>query len=179
MSSLTLPDLLFLAIAAFTVVSAAGVAFSRNIVYSAFSLMGTFMAAAAIYVFLAADFVAVVQVLIYVGGVLILILFAIFLSQRISDVKLSNPARFHWQAAFLCLCLFGVLSYTAVSTAFPFKPVTVYQPSTAEIGELLMTRYLLPFEVASVLLLAALIGAALLSRPEARKGASSDMEEPK
>jgi NADH-quinone oxidoreductase subunit J len=172
-------DMVFYSIAALTVGSAILVAILPNIVYSAIALLFSFAGVAGLYVFLSADFLAATQVLVYVGGILILILFAVFLSHRISDVKLSNPARFHWQAAFICLSLFGVLSYTAVSTAFPFKPVTVYQPSTAEIGELLMTRYLLPFEVASVLLLAALIGAALLSRPEGRKERSSDMEEPR
>ena len=76
------------------------------------------------------------------------------------------------------LALFGVLSYTAVSTPYAVRAELSYQPTTAEIGELLMTRYLLPFEVASVLLLAALIGAALLSRPETREAGKPDMEEP-
>ena len=77
-------------IAAVTVISAAGVAFSPNIVYSAFSLMGTFMGVAGLYVLLAADFVAVVQVLIYVGGILVLMLFAVMLTHRIADVRVSN-----------------------------------------------------------------------------------------
>ena len=172
-------NLVFYLIAALTVGSAILVAILPNIVYSAVALLFSFAGVAGLYVFLSADFLAATQVLVYVGGILILIMFAVFLSNRISDVKLSNPARFHWQAAFLCLALFGVLSYTAVSTVFPIKPEIVYLPSTAEIGELLMTRYLLPFEAASVLLLATMIGAALLSRPEGGKGRAADMEEPK
>jgi len=172
-------DLIFFLLALLTVGSAILVAVLPNIVYSAVALLFSFAGVAGLYVFLSADFLAATQVLVYVGGILILIMFAVFLSNRISDVKISNPSRFHWQAAFLCLVLFGVLSYTAVSTPFPVKPGIVYLPSTAEIGELLMTRYLLPFEVASVLLLASLIGAALLSRPEGQKGKSADMEEPK
>jgi NADH-quinone oxidoreductase subunit J len=172
-------DLIFYVLAALTVGAAIMVAILPNIVYSAVALLFSFAGVAGLYVFMSADFLAATQVLVYVGGILILILFAVFLSNRISSVKLSNPARFNWQAAFVCLSLFGVLSYTAVSTAFPVKPGITYQPTTAEIGELLMTRYLLPFEVASVLLLAALIGAALLSRPEGGRSESSDMEEPK
>lgn len=172
-------DLIFFILALLTVGSAILVAVLPNIVYSAVALLFSFAGVAGLYVFLSADFLAATQVLVYVGGILILIMFAVFLSNRISDVKISNPTRFNWQAAFLCLVLFGVLSYTAVSTSFPVKPGIVYLPSTAEIGELLMTRYLLPFEVASVLLLASLIGAALLSRPEGQKGKSADMEEPK
>ena len=172
-------DFIFYFLAAMTVGSAILVAIHPNIVYSAVALLFSFAGVAGLYVFLSADFLAATQLLVYVGGILILILFAVFLSNRISDVKLSNPARFQWQAAFVCLALFGVLSYTSVRTVFPVKPGLSYQPTTAEIGELLMTRYLLPFEVASVLLLAALIGAALLSRPEGRSGAVADMEEPK
>ena len=162
-------EIIFYVLAALTVGSAILVAILPNIVYSAVALLFSFAGVAGLYVYLSADFLAATQILIYVGGILILILFAIFLSNRITDVKISNPSRFRWQAAFLCLVLFGVLSYTAVSTTFPVKTVLTYQQTTAEIGELLMTRYLLPFEVASVLLLAALIGAALMSRPDREK----------
>jgi NADH-quinone oxidoreductase subunit J len=166
MSSLTLPDLLFLAVAAFTVISAAGVAFSRNIVYSAFSLMGTFMAAAALYVFLAADFVAVVQVLIYVGGVLILILFAVMLTHRIADVRISNRSVGRLPALAICAVV-GVMMAIAVSRGgWHHAELTPATPTTAVIGNLFLTHYLLPFELASVVLLAALIGAAFLSRKE-------------
>ncbi len=172
-------EIIFYLLAALTVGSAILVAILPNIVYSAVALLFSFAGVAGLYVYLSADFLAATQVLVYVGGILILIMFAVFLSNRISDVKISNPSRFHWQAAFLCLLLFGVLSYTAVRTVFPIKPGLTYQPTTAEIGELLMTRYLLPFEAASVLLLAALIGAALLSRPEGKGRGSADMEEPR
>lgn len=172
-------EIIFYLLAALTVGSAILVAVHPNIVYSAVALLFSFAGVAGLYVYLSADFLAATQVLVYVGGILILIMFAVFLSNRISDVKISNPARFRWQAAFVCLALFGVLSYTAVRTPFPVKSGLTYQTTTAEIGELLMTRYLLPFEAASVLLLAALIGAALLSRPEAKVKGSADMEEPK
>jgi NADH-quinone oxidoreductase subunit J len=172
-------DLIFYLLAALTVASAVLVATLPNIIYAAVALLFSFAGVAGLYVYVSADFLAATQVLVYVGGILILIMFAVFLSNRISDVRISNPARFRWQAGLICLALFGVLSYTAVSTPFAVKPGLTYQPTTAEIGELLMTRYLLPFEVASVLLLAALIGAALLSRPEPGKKGDADMEGPK
>ena len=162
-------DLVFYAMAALTVGSAILVATLPNIIYSAVALLFTFGGVAGLYVFASADFLAATQVLVYVGGILVLIMFAVFLSNRISTVKISNPVRFRLPAAAVCLALFGVLSYIAVSTSFPVRTDITWQPTTAEIGELLMTRYLLPFEVASVLLLAALIGAALLSRPEERE----------
>src|SRR5215203_3805453 len=82
----------FYLIAIITVGSAVVVAFSRNIIYSAFSLLGTFAGVAGLYVFLGADFVAAVQVLIYVGGILVLILFAVMLTHRITDVEVTNRA---------------------------------------------------------------------------------------
>lgn len=171
-------EVIFYAVAAMTVGAAVLVAVLPNILYSAVALLFAFAGVAGLYVFLSADFLAATQILVYVGGILILILFAVFLSNRISDVKLSNPGRFQLPAATICLVLFGVLSYVAVSTPFAGK-TPVYHPTTADLGELLMTRYLLPFEVASVLLLAALIGAAFLSRPDHGTPEKDDMQEGK
>jgi NADH-quinone oxidoreductase subunit J len=77
----------FYLVAIITVGSAAMVAFSRNIIYSAFSLLGAFGGVAGIYVFLGADFVAAVQLLIYVGGILVLVLFAVMLDNRILTLR--------------------------------------------------------------------------------------------
>lgn len=170
-------DVVFAVLALLTVGSALLVATLPNIIYSAVALLFSFSGVAGLYVLASADFLAATQLLVYVGGILVLVLFAIFLSNRISSVRISNPARFRLPAAAVCLGLFGVLSYTAVTTAHALKDRVVYAPTTAEIGELLMTRYLLPFEVASVLLLAALVGAALLSRPDGGEGGKADMEE--
>ncbi|HEY5997104.1 MAG TPA: NADH-quinone oxidoreductase subunit J [Candidatus Deferrimicrobiaceae bacterium] len=170
-------DIVFLAIAALTVGSAVLVATLPNLIYSAVALLFSFAGVAGLFVFASADFLAATQVLVYVGGIIVLILFAVFLSHHVANVKLANPVRFRVPAALLCLVLFGVLSYTSLSTAFAVRPDASYAPTTAEIGELLMTRYLLPFEVASVLLLAALVGAALLSRPARKDQGKPDMEE--
>jgi NAD(P)H-quinone oxidoreductase subunit 6 len=169
-------DFIFYGAAAMTVGAALLVAMLPNILYAAVALLFSFAGVAGLYVLLSADFLAATQVLVYVGGILVLILFAVFLSSRISEAKIDNPTHFRLPAAVICLVLFGVLSYTAVSTPFAVK-AGAYLPTTAEIGELLMTRYLLPFEVASVLLLAALIGAALVSRPGRGDRAAQDMEE--
>ncbi|MBE0603793.1 MAG: NADH-quinone oxidoreductase subunit J [Deltaproteobacteria bacterium] len=165
LSNISIPsDLVFLWIAAITVAAAVMVCLLPNIIHSAIALLFTLMGVAGIFLFLSADFLAATQMLVYVGGITMLLLFAVFLSHRLSDVKISNPARFQLPAAAICLSLFGVLSLVAVTTPFAVKE-TRYVPTTANIGELLMTRYLLPFEIASVLLLAALIGAAMISRP--------------
>ena len=176
LSDISIPrDLVFLFVAAVTVGGAVLVCLLPNIIHSAVALLFTLIGVAGIYLFLSADFLAATQMLVYVGGITMLMLFAVFLSNRISTVKLSNPARFQFPAAVLSALLFGVLSLVAVTTPFPVKGGK-YLPTTADIGELLMTRYLLPFEVASVLLLAALVGAALVSRP-ARGGAAAGQED--
>ena len=165
-----LADLVFYAIAALTVGSAAGVAFSRNIVYSAFALMGTFLGAAGLYVFLAADFVAVVQVLIYVGGILVLMVFAVMLTHRIEDVSISNRTVGFVPAFVLLAVAGGIFGYAIVVTPWQVIEPGAAEATTAAIGHLFLGEYLLPFELASVVLLAALIGAVSVSRKELRNG---------
>ncbi len=166
MSGLSIGDLLFWLVAILTMVSAAGVAFSPNIVYSAFSLMGTFMGVAALYVFLAADFVAVVQVLIYVGGILVLTLFAVMLTHRIADVRVSNRSVGRLPSLVIIGLVFGVMAKAVVSAQWHSVAADAPAPTTYGIGNSFLGEYLLPFELASVVLLAALIGAVVLSRKE-------------
>jgi NADH-quinone oxidoreductase subunit J len=159
----------FYLIAFITVASAGMVAFSRNIIYSAFSLLGTFMGVAGLYVFLGADFVAGVQVLIYVGGILVLILFAVMLTHRITDVAITNRT----VGRIPALVVIGVFVYLLVQAVkeTPWVRVkeVVYAPTTAKIGDLFLDKYLLPFELASIVLLAAMIGAVVLSRKEIKE----------
>ena len=166
MSGPSIGDLVFYLIAGLTIVSAAGVAFSPNIVYSAFSLMGTLMGAAALYVFLAADFVAVVQVLIYVGGILVLTLFAVMLTHRIADVRISNRSVGRLPAFVVIALVAGVMIKAVLGAHWHTAAAATPAPTTYGIGNSFLGEYLLPFELASVVLLAALIGAVVLSRKE-------------
>jgi NADH-quinone oxidoreductase subunit J len=159
----------FYLIAAMTVGSAAIVALSRNIIYSAFSLLGTFMGVAGIYVFLGADFVAAVQVLIYVGGILVLILFAVMLTHRITDVEITNRSAGRIPALIIIGVFFVLLAQTIRETPWVKVKEIAYEPTTAKIGELFLEQYLLPFELASLVLLAAMIGAVVLSRKEIKE----------
>src|SRR6187549_4076380 len=84
--------LAFMTLDALTLGSAGIVAFSKNIIYSTLALLGTFMGIAGLYITLSADFLAAVQILVYVGGTLTLILFAVMLTSRIEDMKVSNPS---------------------------------------------------------------------------------------
>jgi NAD(P)H-quinone oxidoreductase subunit 6 len=159
----------FYLVALLTVGSAFMVAFSRNIIYSAFSLLGTFAGVAGIYVFLGADFVAGVQLLIYVGGILVLILFAVMLTHRITDVEITNRAAGRIPALIITGLFIYLLIQTVRETPWVKVKEIVYQPSTAKIGDLFLESYLLPFELASLVLLGALIGAVVLSRKEIKE----------
>jgi NAD(P)H-quinone oxidoreductase subunit 6 len=159
----------FYLVAILTVGSAFMVAFSRNIIYSAFSLLGTFAGVAGLYVFLGADFVAGVQLLIYVGGILVLILFAVMLTHRITDVEITNRAAGRIPALIITGLFIYLLIQTVRATPWVKVKEIAYQPTTAKIGDLFLESYLLPFELASLVLLAALIGAVVLSRKEIKE----------
>jgi NAD(P)H-quinone oxidoreductase subunit 6 len=167
-------DALFYAVAALVVGSAAVVAFSRNIVYSAFALLGTLTGVAATFVFLAADFLAVVQVMVYVGGVLTLLLFAVMMTHRIVDPQVSNMPFGRWTALSMGVVLGGILIHAFVSTPWSTQVLQPTGPTTRKLGDALLGEYLLPFEVAGFLLLVALIGAAVLARNQVRQRFGED-----
>jgi NAD(P)H-quinone oxidoreductase subunit 6 len=159
----------FYLIAAMTLGSALVVACSRNIIYSGFSLLGTFMGVAGIYVFLGADFVAAVQVLIYVGGILVLILFAVMLTHRITDVEVTNRAAGRVPALIMIAVLVCLLIDTITRTPWAKAKEVVYAATAWKIGDQFLDTYLLPFELASLVLLAAMIGAVVISRKEIKE----------
>jgi NAD(P)H-quinone oxidoreductase subunit 6 len=166
MEGISLGTGVFYLLAAFAVLGAGGVAFSQNIVYSALSLMLSFLGVAGLYVFLHAEFVAGIQVLIYVGGVLVLTLFAVMLTQGIRDVEVSNASFSRPLGLVVVLAAFGVLFRTfGTAVWFVGEPRTM-ESSTYGVGDALLGPYVLPFEVASVVLLTVLIGAVVLSRKE-------------
>jgi NADH-quinone oxidoreductase subunit J len=168
MTALGVADALFYLVASITIASAAGVAFSHNIVYSAFALMGAFMGVAGLYVFLAADFVAVIQVLIYVGGILVLMIFAVMLTHRIADVRVSNRSVGRIPALIVLAFIGAVMTQAIRGANWAAKPPGAPQPTTYAIGNAFLNEWVLPFELSSVVLLAALIGAVVLSRKELR-----------
>jgi len=157
---------LFYALSAATLAGAAAVAFSRNIVYSAVGLLAALLGAGSLYVLLSADFVAIAQLLVYVGGVMVLVLFAVMLTSRITEVNVSNRS-FGLLGGLLLLVAAGpVLVAVALLTPWAEKTPGPLAPTTAAIGDALLTRWLLPFEVASLVLLATLIGAIVIARKE-------------
>jgi NAD(P)H-quinone oxidoreductase subunit 6 len=165
-SPATLSTGVFYLLAAVTILGAAGVAFSRNIVYSALSLMLSFLGVAGLYVLLNAEFVAGIQVLIYVGGVLVLTLFAVMLTQGIQDVEVSNASVGRPIAVLLVAGTFFVLFRAFLAATWHVGEPIEMASSTYGIGHALLGAYVLPFEVASIVLLAVLIGAVVLARKD-------------
>jgi NADH-quinone oxidoreductase subunit J len=163
----SLSTAVFYLLAGIAVVGAAGVAFSRNIIYSALSLMVSFLGVAGLYVLLYAEFVAGVQVLIYVGGVLVLTLFAVMLTQGIRDVEVSNRSVGRPLGLVIVAGTFAVMLKAYLAAAWHAADAAAMMPSsTYGIGDALLGPYVLPFEVASIVLLTVLVGAVVLSRKE-------------
>ncbi len=156
----------FYGLAALTVGGAAFVAFSRNIVYSAVGLLAALLGAGALYVLLSADFVAIVQLLVYVGGVMVLVLFAVMLTSKISEVNVSNRSFGLFGGALLFVAVAPVLAAVALLAPWRAQEPGPMAETTARIGNALLTRWLLPFEVASLVLLATLVGAVVIARKE-------------
>lgn len=148
------------------VIGAAGVPMSRNIFWSAMGLLSSLIGVGGLYVMLSADFVAVTQLLVYIGGVLVLIIFAVMLTSQIREIEVSNRNVGLYAGGLLFFVVATLLSYVAIWT--PWKTVIKpeSQETTAAIGHGLLGTWLLPFEVASVVLLATLIGAIVVARKE-------------
>ncbi|MCL1474627.1 NADH-quinone oxidoreductase subunit J [Argonema antarcticum] len=151
------------------IAAALGVVLLSNIVYSAFLLGGVFISISGLYILLNADFVAAAQVLIYVGAVNVLILFAIMLVNKREDfTPLSSAGLRKGATALVCAGLFVLLSTMVLAT--PWSASTASVPTTessiVRIGQHFFTDFLLPFELASVLLLIAMVGAIILARRE-------------
>jgi NAD(P)H-quinone oxidoreductase subunit 6 len=160
----------FYLLAALTVGSSMMVAFSRNIVYSTFALLGAFMGVVGIYILLAADFVAMVQLLVYVGGILVLTIFAVMLTQGIADVTVSNREVGGFPSLIIVTILGAVMLFAVFHTPWQQAPAQMSSgPTTYAIGNAFLGEYVLPFEVASLVLLAALVGAIVISRHETRE----------
>ena len=154
----------FYIFAVLTVGTAAVVVLARSLIYSAFSLLFTFFGVAGLYLLLGADFLAATQLLIYVGGILVLLLFGVMLTHKLYDLDLKSEVTQFLPGALVSATLLAVLAVTAWRTDWAVGPGRAPAATTREIGMLFMSRWLLPFEAASILLLMALVGAAMIVR---------------
>lgn len=136
----------------------------RNLVRAALGLILSFMGVAGIYFVLEAEFVAIVQVLIYIGAISVLILFAIMLTRGLMTTTETSENGQWIGAAFVALLFFAILAFVAIGTNWPVTQAQVPSNLITNLGTELVTTYLLPFEAVSLLLLAALVGAIVIAR---------------
>lgn len=153
--------LAFYILAGITLVAAGGVVVSRNLFHAVLFLILTFIGIAGFFVLLSADFIAMAQVIIYVGAISVLMLFAILLTPRAG--RDNGESRMAAPAYLLAVCLAAVFLFVIQDTGW--QTVTQSPELTAaDLGEALLGTWVLPFEIASVLLTAALVGSIMLVR---------------
>jgi NADH-quinone oxidoreductase subunit J len=161
---MTLYDIIFYLFAIVTIVSAYCVVTLRNIVYSAFSLFFTLFGIAGLYALLAADFIAVLQLIVYVGGILILIIFGVMLTNKITNVEIKTGV-FQILPATIGVGIFGgFLLAVLLNTNWVNQNIKDAPPTTFQLGTLLMNEWVLVFELLGIVLLIALLGAASIAR---------------
>jgi NADH-quinone oxidoreductase subunit J len=177
----SLPLLLFYVFAVLAVGGGMWLLLSKNLLHMAFALLLTLLGLAAIYVLLFADFVAVAQIMVYVGGVLVLILFGLLLSSNATGNFVAQEPVNRWTGLLLAMALLGgglwalAQSFSQAFGQYPAVPALAQKAAQGQytslhaLGRELISSYVLPFEIASVLLLVALVGAAAITKQTARK----------
>lgn len=154
----------FWIMAIIVVAAALGVVFLRNVFRAALSLVLCFIAVAGIYITLSADFLAAVQILIYVGAISVLIILAIMMTKNVPQGSPSNRMRV--PAFIVAVVLMGIMIYTAVKTQWQISSEAPLTPTTAPLALNLFSEsgFILPVEIAAVILLAAIVGAIVMAR---------------
>lgn len=153
----------FWPIAFLIIVFAIGVVNSKNIIHSALLMILTFIGIAVIFIFLEADFLALVQILIYAGAISILIVFAIMLTRR-SEMKNSNPSnKLKWVSIIFCSGFFMIIARLIIVSHFTYENLKIENTIDA-IADGFFGSYMIPFEVSAVLLLIAMVGAIILAK---------------
>jgi NADH-quinone oxidoreductase subunit J len=161
----TVAETVFYLIAAVAIVSAIGVVTVPNVVHAALFLIGSLVAVAGFYILLSSEFLALVQILIYAGAVATIVLFGLMLTRGRDLPSVSMGAQ--WPVALVLVTALALtLLIAVVDTTWPRDAGEVTVVGLQTLGEALFTSWLLPFEVASVVLLVALIGAIVISRQE-------------
>lgn len=167
-------EILFFLLAGIAVVAAFNVILQRNPIYSAIALIATLCALAGLFLTLAAQFIAAIQIIVYAGAILVLFVFVIMLLNVRTEMSILDRQKYlKWLAVPLFFALLGEVYYVVrtVSDPPPALPPSGTAPTeilgTVEsIGREMFTTYLLPFEATSVLILMAIVGAMLLARRE-------------
>ncbi|MEA2009028.1 MAG: NADH-quinone oxidoreductase subunit J [Chloroflexota bacterium] len=158
--------IVFIILSVVTLGAALAVVTVKNLFHSALYLILSFVGVAGFYILLEAPFLAAVQILVYVGAIAVLIVFAIMLTRRLMAKDLvQRNSQWGWSALGAGL-LFAVLIFTLIRVNWPVVEDTVSAETITILGKELMGTYVAPFEVASVLLLVALVGSIIIAREE-------------
>jgi len=154
----------FWILAAIMILAALGVVLLRNVFRAALSLILCFLMVAGLYITLSADFLAAVQILVYVGAISVLIILAIMMTREVQ--RGSPPNRLQFPAFVVTILFFEVLVLTLINTPWQISSTQPLAPTTASLATLLFGEggFILPVEIAAVLLLSAIIGAIVLAR---------------
>jgi NADH-quinone oxidoreductase subunit J len=156
-------EIIFFLIALSTCVCALLTVTSRHVFHSAVWLSLCLLSVASLYFYLQAEFLGVIQILVYIGGIITLFIFAIKLTAHIDDQSIRQVNRQKIPSALAAATLFGILIYVTKSFSRPLSETPV-SFTLQELGHSLMTKYVLPFEFISVLLLAVMVGAIVIGR---------------
>jgi NADH:ubiquinone oxidoreductase subunit 6 (subunit J) len=161
---MTGPVVTFWIMAVLTVLAALGVIFIRNIFRAALALILCFIAVAGLYVTLSADFLAAVQILVYVGAISVLIILAVMMTREVQRGSQAN--KMGLPAAIVAAVLLGILIYTVTNTSWNIASAAPLTPTTVPIATRLFSEngFILPVEIGAVLLLAAILGAIVITR---------------
>jgi len=159
-------DIFFYLFALITVVSAVFVVTVKNVVHSGFYLLFTFFGVSGLYVLLGADFIAVTQIMVYIGGILILLLFGVMITNKITNVEIRSGTINILPAIILIGVFSGGLVSILTRTNWIEKNNPISDNTINGLGKLLITDYVLIFELLAILLLVALIGATSIARRE-------------
>lgn len=162
--AITYLHVIFFALAAFTLVCALGVVLSRNLFHSAIWLVGAFAGIAAIYWLLEAEYLAIAQVMIYIGAIATLIVFAIMLSR---GMMIGRTPMNNFQTGISAVTaglLFVLLAVVLIQINWPVAQQALGDNVIAQIGQALVTTYVIPFQTIAILLSVALVGAIMIAR---------------
>lgn len=167
--SISVEVLAFYVFAGLVVLSSLIILFTRNVLYAAFSLLVTFLGISAVYVLAGADFLAVTQIMVYVGGVLVLMIFGVMLTNKVAgqSVRTQHHNQF-WGVliggSLLYLLVQGILQAEVASSPWIENAQLIQTSTIQSLGIQLMSDFIVPFELTGVLLLVALIGAAYVAQ---------------
>ena len=163
---MSLEPIAFGALAAVLLASSLAVVLTKNLFHSVLYLALSLTATAGLFLALDAEFLAAVQLLLYAGGVVTIAVFAIVVTERLVGDRITQTSRYLASGAIVAVALFVAVGATVGGVPLPGAPPPMPGDVTRAIGEALLTRFVLPFELLGVLFLAALLGALYFARPD-------------